>query len=124
MKEYHLDFVDFYHHDNGILEVVVHKGIEITAEKAHQFLDAIAAIEPKVSCALVNRKNPYSYTFKANLILAASKTVENVAIVKYSRLKWPLKGIMFPKFYHMAFFDNYTEAMEWLGTKLKKREDA
>ncbi|MDH5517463.1 MAG: hypothetical protein OEY36_06550 [Gammaproteobacteria bacterium] len=123
MKEYHLDFVDFQHHESGVLEVIVHQGVEITSEQAHQFLDTIAAIEPKVRGVLVNRKNPYSYTFKANVVLAASNTVEHVAVVKYSRLPWPLNGIMFPKFYRLAFFDNYDEAYDWLLAKLEETEE-
>jgi len=124
LQEYSLEFCDFIYHDNGILEVIVKEGVEITAESAHQFLHAIEQMQPKVTAALVNRKHPYSYTFQANLILAGSKVVEDVAVVKYTKMSWPLKGVFFPKFYHLAFFDNYEEASEWLLAKLKKRTAA
>jgi len=118
VKQYSLDFCDFFHHDNGILEIVAHEGIEVTADMAHEFLDTVNSIEPKVVAALVNRKNNYSYTFAADIIFAKSKVVKYLAIVKYGKFPWPLKGTFFPKFYSLAFFDNVDEAMKWLLLKI------
>ena len=120
MKSYNLNFCDFIHYDNGILELVVHENMEVTGVMAQQILDTIASIEPKVVLALINRKNEYSLTFKANLLFAASKLVEYLAVVKYRKKKWPLKGALYPKFYHLAFFDNVHEATEWLLLQHKK----
>jgi hypothetical protein len=66
---------------------------------------------------LVNRINKYSYSFKASKMLAAATGVDNIAIVKYGRLPWPLKDLFTPKFYHMAFFDDRDKAIDWLQTK-------
>ena len=117
MKEYKMDFIDFIHHDNGILEAIAHKDIEINDAMASDFLNFIDNIQPKVSKVLVNRINNYSYTFKANLILANTKLSLDVAVVKYGRAPWPFKGVLFPKFYHLAFFDNRDEAINWLSVK-------
>ena len=117
MKEYTLDFVDFIHHDNGILEAITHEDVEINGVMASEFLNFIENIQPKVSKVLVNRINKYSYTFKANLIFAKTKLSIDVAVVKYGRAPWPFKGVFFPKFYHLAFFDNLDEAMNWLSIK-------
>jgi len=121
LKQYSLDFCDFVHHENGVLEVIVHEGVEITSDMAHEFLGAIDNIEPKVVAALVNRKNNYSYTFSANFILAKANSVKYLAIVNYRKLMWPLKGAFFPKKYRIAFFDNTEEATEWLLFKLNEK---
>ena len=120
MNSYNLDFCDFIHHDNGILELVVHEGMEVSGVMAQQTLDRIASIKPKVVLVLVNRKNKYSLSFKANLLFAASKLVEYLAVVNYGKKKWPMKGAFYPKFYRLAFFDNVPEATEWLLLKHKK----
>ena len=120
MKQYSLDFCDFVHHDNGILEIIVHEGVEITGEMAREFLDAISNMQPKVVAALVNRKNDYSYTFTANIILAKTNLVKYLAVVKYGKLKWPLNGAFSPKIYRIAFFNNIPEATEWLLLKLNE----
>ena len=112
-----MDFLDFIHHDNGILEVIAHQDIEINEAMALEFLNFVENIQPKVSKALVNRINKYSYTFKATMILAKANVVQDVAVVKYGRLPWPLKGIATPKLYHLAFFDDYNEAINWLSLK-------
>ena len=117
MKEYSLDFCNIIHHDNGILEVVVNDGVEVTAEMARQFVGKAVDIKPEVTAILVNRKYDYSYTFKANIILASSKNIECLAVVKYKKMGWPLKSFFFPKFYKLAFFDNTEEATEWLLKK-------
>ena len=117
MKKYNIDFCDFIHHDDGILEIIVHKNIEINETMTKEFFSFIESIEPKVTKFLVNRINKYSYTFKANLMLAKSKLAKDVAVVKYGRLPWPLKGFFTPKLYHLAFFDNCDEAVNWLRLK-------
>lgn len=50
-------------------------------------------------------------------MLARSKIPKDVAVVKYGRLPWPLKGFFTPKLYHLAFFDNRDEAINWLRLK-------
>ena len=117
MKKNKMNFVDFIHHDNGILEVIIHQDIEINESMALEFLNHIENIQPKVLKALVNRKNKYSYTFKATMMLAKTKIVQDVAVVKYGRLPWPLKGFFTPKFYHLAFFDDYNAGLNWLTLK-------
>lgn len=121
MRDYKLDFCLLTHHDNGILEIVVNEGVEINAAMANEFLDKIDSIKPKVTHALVNRKNQYSYSFKANFILASSKVIDCVAVVKYKKRIWPLNGVLFPKFYNLAFFDNVESATKWL---LDKQNDS
>ncbi|MDH5633291.1 MAG: hypothetical protein OEZ10_09920 [Gammaproteobacteria bacterium] len=121
MKEYRTDFCSFFRHDNGILEIVVDEGIEVDDKKTQQFLDTIAAIEPKVELALVNRINKYSYTFKANMMLASARVVPYVAVVNYKRPPWPLSGVFFPKFYNLAFFGKYQEAEQWLLGKTQRK---
>ena len=92
--------------------------ILITADMAHEFLDTIRDIEPKVEAVLVNRKNTYSYTFGANIIFAKSNVVKYLAVVKYGRVEWPMKGSLFPKLFSISFFENVPEATEWLLLKL------
>ena len=117
MKKYSIDFCDFFHHDDGILEVIVHESIEISESMAQEFFDFIESIQPKVTKYLINRINKYSYTFKASIMLATTKIPADVAVVKYNRLPWPLKGVFTPKFYHLAFFDNREDAVLWLQNK-------
>ena len=112
-----MDFLDFIHHDNGILEVIFHQDVELNESMTLEFLNHIESIQPKVSKLLVNRKNKYSYTFKATMMLAKTNIVQDVAVVKYGRLPWPLKGIATPKLYHLAFFDDYNEGFNWLTLK-------
>ena len=117
MKKYNLYFCDFIYHDDDIMEVIVHNNVEINESMAQEYFDFLKTIEPKPSKFLVNRINKYSYTFKANLKLATSKIPEDVAVVKYGRLPWPIKGFFTPKLYHLAFFDERDEAINWLRLK-------
>ena len=117
MKKYSIYFCDFFLHDNGILEIIIHEDVEMTGAMTQEYFDFIESIKPKTRKFLVNRINKYSYTFKASMLLAMSKLPEDVAIVKYNRLPWPLKGVFTPKFYHLAFFDNRDKAIKWLLDK-------
>ena len=120
MIQYKLSFGVLFHHDNGVLETLIDNGIELTEEMVNEFFNVIRSIEPKVELCLVNRKNAYSYTFKANMMLASSDLVKYVAVLKHGRLPWPLKGIFSPKLYRLGFFDDYDEAMSWLLEKNNK----
>ncbi len=123
MKEYHISIGTFLHHDNGVLEIIIDAGVDVTPEMTTEFFTAVRAIEPRVRACLVNRKNTYSYTFKANMMLASAKVVDFVAVVKYKKRPWPLSGLFSPKFYSMGFFDEYDEAMQWLLDKLKNHPE-
>ncbi|NOY66745.1 MAG: hypothetical protein GXP13_04965 [Gammaproteobacteria bacterium] len=116
MQEYKLKFARFIY-DDSILEIIIHADIEVTSSMVTEVFDLIKSIEPKISLILVNRINLYSYSFKANIMLATSKLADYVAVVKYGRLPWPLKGFLTPKFYRMAFFDERNTAIDWLNTK-------
>jgi len=117
MKTYQLHFGSFIHHDNGILELIVDKDIEISEAMVNELFDLIKNIEPKIEMCLVNRKNSYSYSFKANLMLASSNLARYVAVLKHGRLPWPINGLFTPKFYRLGFFDNYEDATSWLLNK-------
>lgn len=119
MKNYRLDFGTFIHHDNGVLEAIVDEDIELSEEMVNEFFNLIKSIDPKLKACLINRKNQYSYSFKANFMLASSNLVDYVAVLKYGRLPWPLRGIFTPKIYRLGFFDDYDEAMLWLLNKNK-----
>lgn len=119
MKHYRLDFGTFIHHENGIFEAIVDDGIELSEEMVKEFFELIKSIEPKIKLCLVNRKNRYSYSFKANFMLASSKLADYVAVVKNDRRIWPVNKLFTPKFYGIAFFDNYNEAIFWLLEKDK-----
>lgn len=117
MKKLQIDFCDFIYHDDGILEVIVKPDIEIDSVMAKEYLNFLESIEPTPSQFLVNRINKYSYTFKASLLLASAKVPQNVAVVKYGRLPWPLKGLFTPTLYRLAFFDERDAAINWLKSK-------
>ena len=71
MKEYALDFCNLIHHDNGILEIIVDEGVEITGDMAHQFLDRIAAIkeiENRYGRTLAKLVDEYNYIKHTRLI--------------------------------------------------------
>lgn len=116
MEEHRLDFGTFILHDNGILETVIDDGVELNEEKIKLFFSLIEELRPQPKLCLVNRKHKYSYTFKANMLLATSKLVDKVAIVKYGRMPWPLKGLFNPNLYSLAFFDDRDSAIAWLKT--------
>jgi hypothetical protein len=116
MQEYTLDFGRFIYED-GIFESIINHDVEFDAPKVKEFFELIESIEPKPTLILVNRKNTYSLSFKANIMLATSQLVDYVAVLKYNRLPWPIKGVFFPKFYHLAFFDERNAAIEWLNSK-------
>lgn len=117
MKSYRLNFGTFILHDNGVLEAIVDDNVEMTEEMVNEFFNLIKSIEPKLETCLINRKNKYSYSFKANLMLASSNLVNYVAVLKYGRLPWPIKDIFTPKIYRLGFFDDYDEAILWLLNK-------
>ena len=116
-KEYRLAFGSFIFYDNGILETILDDGIEVSGEMADEYLDLMRSIGPRLIGCLANRKNSYSFSFKASLKLAAADTVKFVAVVKYGGLPWPLKGSLSPKFYRMRFL--IIMMMVWLGCRIK-----
>lgn len=117
MEEYRLDFASFIYHDNGVFELIVDEGTKIEEQHVNQLFELIKSIEPKPENFLVNRKNSYSISFKASIMLSRTKLAKNLAIIKYGKLPWPLKGFFSPKFYHMAFFDDRESALNWLHLK-------
>lgn len=117
MKEFKLDYGKFILHDDGIFEAIVNEGVELTEELVNQYLELVYSLKPVPGKMLVNRINKYSYSFKASRMLASAKGVNHVAIVKYGRLPWPIKGIFTPKLYGLAFFDERETAIEWLNSK-------
>ena len=116
MRSSSLSFCDIEYH-NDIVEIIAHEGIEVNEAMAKEFLSFINNLEPKATKILVNRINKYSYSFKANLLFARSKVSADIAIVKYGKLPWPISGVFTPKFYHLAFFDQRLEAIDWLNSK-------
>ena len=114
MQEHRLDFGSFIVHDNGILETVVDEGVELNEDNVKAFFNLIEELKPQPRLCMVNRMHQYSYTFKANMLLASSKLMDKVAVVKYGRVPWPLKGLFNPKIYRIAFFDDRNNAIAWL----------
>jgi len=117
MQNYRLKFGSFIHHDNGIFETIIDEDVELSEQMVQEFFDLILSIEPKLELCLINRKNNYSYSFKANMMLASSNIANHVAVVKYGKLPWPISKLLTPKFYRIGFFDDYYEAMLWLLKK-------
>lgn len=116
MQEYKHKFADFIF-DGGILEIIIHDKVEVTEAIVEEIFCLIKSIEPKISLVLINRINRYSYTFKANIMLATTKLADYVAVVKYGRSPWPLSSFFSPKFYRLAFFDDRSVAIDWLNTR-------
>ena len=119
MKSFQLHFGTFIHHDNGVFETIVNSDVELSEEMVNDYFALIKSIEPKITLVLVNRKNKYSYSFKANIMLASSNLPMHVAILKHGRLPWPVNGLFTPTFYRLGFFDNYDEATLWLLSNKK-----
>lgn len=119
MREFDLHFSHFIY-DDDIFEIIVHEDIEITELMVRELFELIESIDPKPSLILVNRKNIYSYTFKANIMLATTRIADRIAVLKYGRLPWPLKGILTPRFYRLAFFDERETAINWLKSNKEK----
>jgi len=118
MKEYRLDFGRFIHHANGVLEAIIDEGYEITESMIREYFDLVKQIEPKVTACLINRKNNYSYSFEANVMLSSADIVDYVAVINYGKLPWPMKGMLMPENYELEFFNDYDAGMNWLEAKI------
>ena len=69
------------HLQKSIAEVIVDSGIELTIEMVEELETYLDTYYPGSFALLVNKKNPYSYTYEAQLCLASLEKQQAIAVL-------------------------------------------
>ena len=69
------------HLQQNIAEVIVESGIELTIEMVEELDTYLDTYYPGSFALLVNKKNPYSYTYEAQLCLASLEKQKAIAVL-------------------------------------------
>ncbi|AQS38089.1 hypothetical protein Sps_02942 [Shewanella psychrophila] len=71
------------HLHKSIAEVIVDSGIELTIEMVEELDTYLDTYYSDSFALLVNKKNPYSYTYEAQLCLASLEKQKAIAVLYY-----------------------------------------
>ncbi|MEC3905440.1 hypothetical protein VOI54_00265 [Tamlana sp. 2201CG12-4] len=119
MKSYRLSFGTIELLNNNLAEIIVDEGIildEVMVDEYHDFL--LNNLEAPFSL-LVNKKNPYSYTFEAQKIIAHLDEIQSMAVLVNS-----IGGVMSTEtlmningniHQNIKIFNEREEAINWLA---------
>jgi hypothetical protein len=83
-KEYHLDYCNIRHREDGIVELEINEGINVDAEMAVELIRMADGIIKGPFCMLSNRIHSYSLSFEAMSALAQYENLAALAIVVHS----------------------------------------
>jgi hypothetical protein len=118
--------------DENIAEVIIDKGIEMDMEMVNEYHSFMVSHLRAPFSLLINKINPYSYTFAAQRKLATLPHIKAMAVVTYNPVaeKTTRGLIRIPRDreWHIKLFKNRERALQWLrddgNTKPRKRAAA
>ena len=118
MSHYTLDFGEIIILQDDIAEVIIHEGVEMDdaiVDQYHAFL--LMHLQSPFSL-LINKINPYTYTFSAQLKLANLPQIHAMAVVAYNRVTEMTTESLnnMPREYswNLKVFNNKDVALDWL----------
>lgn len=120
MKSYRLSFATIYILKKNMVEIIADEGVvmdELQVDELHDFL--LSNIDSP-QLLLINKKYSYTYTFKAQTILASLKEIKAVAVTHSSSgallSTQTLIGINQDLQSKVKIFQCREQALEWLNT--------
>jgi hypothetical protein len=81
MKSYKLSFGEIIILKDNLAEVIVNEGEILNLPKVAEYHDFLHANLKAPFCLLINKKNAYSYTFKAQRVINDFSGVDKVAVL-------------------------------------------
>ena len=119
MDTQRISYADVIVHGNGIVEVIVDEGVEVSARDMHELHDYMQGLTPPAHGLFANRKNSYSFTFSAYASFKELVGITAIAEVTHGKLRNRVLKALWPSFARLQFFDTEQEALEWLHTTLQ-----
>ena len=114
MEPVRLSFADLYFPGDGIAESFVDEGINVTVEMYRELLEAFDQHTPRPTKLLANRKNSYSFSFRAMQFANNNTSLQAVAVVERSFASRIISRFVKPKHYILKSFDSRDDALAWL----------
>lgn len=119
MSALQLDFATTVRHDNGILEIIPHHGIEISEQDIAELKQLVNSLGEQV-LVLVNRQNDYSHSFDAIQAIRRFCRSHRIAALAPTHTSKKITATILgtpsgP--YEPAIFDNRDQAINWLLTE-------
>ena len=105
-------------YDNEIAEVIVDDGIVIDMDMVNEYHNWIEHNLSNPCMLLINKQNPYTYTFEAQKEIANLEQIKAMAVVVYNRVSELTTRDLasFPRDHqwNLQIFDSRHDAMIWL----------
>lgn len=124
MDLFELNFAKIKLLREDIAEVIINKGIEIDEAIVKEYHDFLIKHLRAPFSLLINKINPYSYTFVAQQKLGTIKEINAMAVVVYSHTSrfstQSLASQTRSKKWDMRIFTEREIALEWLESKQGK----
>lgn len=118
MESYHLPFAEIIIIRADIAEIIINEGIEMNISMVKQYHEFLLAHLIAPFSLLINKINPYTYTFDAQLELATLEEINAMAVVAYnngtSTTTHYLSTLPRKVEWNMSQFTNRSEALRWL----------
>ena len=122
MEEAVLSFGTIRHLEDGICEVVVDDGVEMTRAMVDEYHDHLSSYYPHDFAILVNKKNDYTYDFEAQQHLATLPNIRAIAVLVYRRASeiatQALHNIKRDHQWNLRIFYDRDKALQWLESQL------
>ncbi len=81
MKNHNITFGNIIKLNNNLAEIIVNEGVEMCEFKVKELHDYLLQNLSAPFSLLINKKNPYSYTFKAQKLIGKLKEIKTIAVV-------------------------------------------
>lgn len=119
-KKYRLTDVDLWKINDHIVEVIVDAGTDANAKHMREMFDLVNNMSPPPSAIVINRENDYSVKMDIWWEIRKKHPFKLVAMVNNGRKSQYFSETLWPKFLGLAFFNERTEAIDWIYDKLSK----
>ena len=81
--KYELSFATINLIKDNIAEVIINAGVEVSMEMGEECDAFFTKLFPENFALLINKINPYDYTFEAKLSVASHENLKAIAVVSY-----------------------------------------
>ena len=119
MTEYRLSFVTLLDYEDGIIEIIVDEGVDVSADQFSEMIKFINELPSNPKGGLVNRVHSYSISFAAHLRFKESNAIEWVAECLHGRRPNPIIKSVWPKKLKLQFYSDRETALQWLKASIK-----
>jgi len=118
MDLYELDFAKILLLREDIAEVIINSGVEMDEAMVDRYHEFLTSHLRAPFALLINKVNPYSYTFPAQQKLATIEQIQAMAVVVYNHTAKlsteSLANQARGKFWNLRIFDDRQQALDWL----------